>query len=115
MEKDNRIYKAATWIIVLLFTMLQPLGQYESLPDDVALSDRPEMQFCQQTATSIDEDTTPYAPSATRLRHQTTSASGPSVIQRHVSSLSVCSGRKTLCTPSADYIRRRSTLCIYRL
>lgn len=115
MEKDNCIYKAATWIIVLLFTMLQPLGQYESLPDDVALSDRPEMQFCQQAATCIDEDTIPYAPSAARLRHQTTSASGPSVIQRHVSSLSACPGRKTLRTPSADYIRRRSTLCIYRL
>lgn len=115
MEKDNCIYKAATWIIVLLFTMLQPLGQYESLPDDVALSDRPEMQFCQQTATSIDEDTTPYAPSATRLRHQTTSVSGPSVILRRVSSLPASLGRKTLCTLPGDYIRRRSTLCTYRL
>lgn len=115
MEKDNRIYKVAMWIIILLFAMLQPLGQYESLPDDVTSFDNCEMQFCQQGSTSIDEDTTPYAPSATRLRHQTTSASGPSVIQRHVSSLSACPGRKTLCTPSADYIRRRSTLCIYRL
>lgn len=92
--KDNRIYKVATWIIILLFAMLQPLGQYESLPDDVTSFDNCEMQFCQQGSTCIDEDTTPYAPSATRLRHQTTSASGPSVIQRHVSSLSVCSGRK---------------------
>ncbi len=115
MKKDNRIYKVATWIIILLFAMLQPLGQYESLPDDVTSFDNCEMQFCQQGSTCIDEDTTPYAPSATRLRHQTTSVSGPSVIQRHVSSLSACSGRKTLCTPSADYIRRRSTLCIYRL
>lgn len=115
MEKDNRIYKAATWIIVLLFTMLQPLGQYESLPDDVTSSDNCEMQFCQQGSTCIDEDTTPYAPSATRLRHQTTSASGPSVILRRVSSLPASLGRKTLCTLPGDYIRRRSTLCTYRL
>lgn len=32
MEKDNRIYKVATWIIILLFAMLQPLGQYERCP-----------------------------------------------------------------------------------
>lgn len=114
MEEDYFTYKVAAWLIFMLLT-LQPAGTYESLTDDWTAATTTETPSYQEAPASVDEALPLQTAFALRLRslhapHPTISSqNGKSVLfpahstepQPHLS--------------ASDFIRRRSTLCIYRI
>lgn len=113
MKEDHFIYEVAGWLIAMLFT-LQPAGQYETLSDDPATTGSTQFQLEQQAPASIDEPSTLHAAFAPRLRQSGSSMPHAGNPSEYYTTVVVHHNRKQPVTTS-DYVRRRSTLCTYRL
>ena len=113
MKEDHFIYKVAGWLIAMLFT-LQPAGQYETLSDDPATTGSTQFQLEQQAPASIDELSTLHAAFAPRLRQSGSSMPHAGNPSEYYTTVVVHHNRKQPVATS-DYVRRRSTLCTYRL
>lgn len=114
MEEDYFTYKVAGWLIFMLL-MLQPAGTYEPLSDALKASANAGSLSYQESAACIDEALPLPAVFALRLRSQHAPQPGTNIQagcssffqnrfpepQRHIS--------------TSDFIRRRSTLCVYRI
>lgn len=113
MEEDYFIYKVAGWLIAMLFT-LQPAGQYETLSDDPATTGSTQLQLEQQESACIDEPSTLHATFTTRLRQSGSSAPHTGNPSERYTLVAIHPNHKQPVT-AGSYVRRRSTLCTYRL
>ena len=113
MKEDHFIYKVAGWLIAMLFT-LQPAGQYETLSDDPAPTGSTQFQLEQQESACIDEPSTLHATFTTRLRQPGSSAPHTGNPSERYALVAIHPNHKQPVT-AGSYVRRRSTLCTYRL
>ena len=115
METDYFIYKVTGWFVVMLFT-LQPVGQYESLSDEreawgsvQTLLLESEMPACVDLPSGLN------ATPAVRLRHQHTPEPPAGLCAEKETAQQAFHPLKQTHTDGSGYVRRRSTLCTYRL
>lgn len=115
METDYFIYKATGWLIVMLFT-LQPVGQYESLSDEKeAWGSVQTLLLEAETPACIDLPSDLNATPAVRLRHQHTPEPPAGLLAEKETAQQAFHPLKPAHSTDSGYVRRRSTLCTYRL
>lgn len=114
MEEDYFTYKVVGWFLMVFLT-LQPAVACNSLPDDLTATANTETPFYQEPSACIDEAQPLQMAFALRLRSQHApqpgtgpSAARPSLFQPHYT-------QPQPSVSAVDFIRRRSTLCTYRI
>lgn len=115
METDYFIYKVTGWLLVMLFT-LQPVGQYESLSDEKEAWSNVQSQLLEtETPASIDLPADLNATPAIRLRHQHSPEPSAGLLAEKEAAQPAILSLKSTHANGSGYVRRRSTLCTYRL
>lgn len=114
MEEDYFTYKVVGWFLMVFLT-LQPAAACDSLPDNLTATANTETPFYQEPPACIDEAQPLQTVFALRLRSQHAPQPGTNMPSARLSLFEPHYPQPHLPASAHNFIRRRSTLCIYRI